>query len=723
VPLVLALAWVILTPLWGAEGPDAASTSKGPSVSPAATIRIDNTPAGHHADWWATFAAQYDPFQWMCEGTSPPLGRRGMNESWWTIERERVKKFNLQGIRMWFQIDWWEPYNDNDDPHHFEPDFSGFAVDSPRMQAVYRFLDLCQEAGVEVGLNFGWKLGQPTRSWLGGGWGNTGAPPRPGRGGAVPPADAAPRLVPGSNHIRDAEEHAESLIALLKYLKQVRKYTCITQLTFGNEHEYNYPDMYPAALRRLREEGLRDGLIVWGIETNRDMKLNLPYVGVVDTFTVHIYRRGVDWEREVNSYYDMLGPHGSRKGTTRRVWLSEFAFGGDDRYDHGLFITDALIGNANAGAYAIGAWRLSDQHLPDNLRTADGRDKFNTGLHEWGIWRWIPWMQRPRDVYWAASLMTRYIPRWSAIHKPQIEGDLKATCFKKDDDYTLVVLNSASAARQITVDFREGVGRAFYRHLYSPETLPQGPYDTIIPSDRTFADGRITDTLPPQSMALYTTIADFPQVEVSPTVGSGAAGNPIAFSARAISAGPGPHQFDWSVEGGAVNGTIDANGLYTPPAGTPAIEPVVIRARLRNAPRQPAFDGLAVVMFEGVPMDRPARPEIVLHRGVDEARGSPGPRQIFLGNEVPVGSVIQRSFSMTNLSDRPAEYTISTSVPWLKVAPMWGQIAPKAPAVNVNLTVDTTGLAPGRGHIGYVIIDSPRGLGRDVIDVYFMTAR
>ncbi|HEX2948991.1 MAG TPA: hypothetical protein VHV83_05405, partial [Armatimonadota bacterium] len=114
------------------------------------------------SDWWATLTAEYDPLQFMPESTSPNQGRRGMNESWWAVEQERVRKMGLHGMRLWFQIDWWEPTNDNDDPYHYAPDYSGFDIHGPRMESMYRFLDMCQKYNVAVQLDFGWKLDLPT---------------------------------------------------------------------------------------------------------------------------------------------------------------------------------------------------------------------------------------------------------------------------------------------------------------------------------------------------------------------------------------------------------------------------------------------------------------------------------------------------------------------------------------------------------------------------------
>ncbi|MGZ3425376.1 MAG: hypothetical protein ACXVCV_01950 [Polyangia bacterium] len=68
----------------------------------------------------------------------------------------------------------------------------------------------------------------------------------------------------------------------------------------------------------------------------------------------------------------------------------------------------------------------------------------------------------------------------------------------------------------------------------------------------------------------------FPDIAITPPVGVTRGGRSVQFHPPNI----GP--VDWSVEGGAANGFIDANGLYTPPARSLFNEPIQIHARQRS---------------------------------------------------------------------------------------------------------------------------------------------
>jgi hypothetical protein len=95
-----------------------------------------------------------------------------------------------------------------------------------------------------------------------------------------------------------------------------------------------------------------------------------------------------------------------------------------------------------------------------------------------------------------------------------------------------------------------------------------------------------------------------------------------------------------------------------------------------------------------------------------------------LGTAMPLATVKTLSFQMENWGSEPAPYTIETTVPWLTVSSRHGEIAPnKQQTVPITVTVDTTGLLPEHWYRGYIYIRSPRGLGQDILDVFFKTAK
>lgn len=72
----------------------------------------------------------------------------------------------------------------------------------------------------------------------------------------------------------------------------------------------------------------------------------------------------------------------------------------------------------------------------------------------------------------------------------------------------------------------------------------------------------------------------FPDVAIKPSVGVTRGGRSVQFSA------PFGTTVDWSVDGGAANGFIDGNGLYTPPSRSLFNEQLTIRARVRGGTQE-----------------------------------------------------------------------------------------------------------------------------------------
>src|SRR5690606_37044336 len=68
-------------------------------------------------------------------------------EDWQHVVR-RVKAMELKKFRVMALPQWYEPVNDNSDPH--TTDISKFTFDSPEMQSLYKVLDLAQEQNMEV---------------------------------------------------------------------------------------------------------------------------------------------------------------------------------------------------------------------------------------------------------------------------------------------------------------------------------------------------------------------------------------------------------------------------------------------------------------------------------------------------------------------------------------------------------------------------------------------
>lgn len=89
--------------------------------------------------------AEFDPHLW-----SQNIVMRGIDSTAWDTARRRVKQMGLKRMRVMVLPAWYEPANDNGDPH--AADMERFTMNSAEMESLYRVLDLAEECGATVTL-------------------------------------------------------------------------------------------------------------------------------------------------------------------------------------------------------------------------------------------------------------------------------------------------------------------------------------------------------------------------------------------------------------------------------------------------------------------------------------------------------------------------------------------------------------------------------------------
>jgi len=79
-----------------------------------------------------------------------------------------------------------------------------------------------------------------------------------------------------------------------------------------------------------------------------------------------------------------------------------------------------------------------------------------------------------------------------------------------DGNWSVLVVNSNSSARDITVTFSSAINKTLYRHLYNPNTVTPDANAGIMKSDlvKPNVTTSISDNLPAYSVAVYTSIPD-----------------------------------------------------------------------------------------------------------------------------------------------------------------------------------------------------------------------
>ncbi len=415
-------------------------------------------------------------------------------ESDWQYVVDRVTKMEIQKFRVMVLPPWYEPVNDNEDPH--VTDWSKFTFESPEMQSLYKVLDLAQEQDMEVciviwGCPTGVSLLDPNYAHV-----KRCFMSDPNKGGWI----SGPT---------DYDEWAESYAALIRYLIEEKGYTCINEITPMNEPDggplltsTEYIEMAKVLDARFKKEGLRDK-VRFNLSDNTDTRTfylidcaeNLQ--NVADIFNSHTYIFGYetpnqeiyDWERnnvEISAgagKRHLVGEFGSNQtvGATRQRDI--------DLYARGVLMTRLALNFFNAGAAGISYWSLIDQYY--------GKDADYQQMQQLGLWKYIKEAYRTdstyeriqqdyevRPQYHSYSLLTRFLKPGADIYPLDLGEDFAiGTAFQNENGkWTYVFANGTNETKHIAIN-NENVKGKFEVYRYEESSLPQN--DDLITASET----------------------------------------------------------------------------------------------------------------------------------------------------------------------------------------------------------------------------------------------
>lgn len=520
--------------------------------------------------------AEYDPFSLMEES----LGD-GFNDNWWEMEKHRIAKLKPDIVRVWYQMDWMEPTNDNNDAAVI--DWAGMQTNSPKMQAVYKVLDYLKSQNIDVMLIAGLAMTEENQSWLGF------------------PGLPRPELSAPTN----LAEWGEWVSATLQHLIQTKGYDNIKYVMSYNEPNLAsfatpanvskpnyYRDMYQAIHTRLTSDGIRPLVKLIGPDESGAANWTQYAVqqmnGVLDIYDGHAY--GQDYATLPNwlsARLNVVNPTG------KPFMITEFAgiANPDSRksYQYGVSVADLMVSGMRNKTSALLYWRFADQRLPKPLDFLDN--------NAYGLYRWMPIAATPNPSYYAFGLFSRYVEAHSEVLSTEsTDPDLHVTTVRlPDGNYSVFVVNSSMTAdKNVTIHFTSALHKKVQRHLYSEDVEPSANANTI-PADKHWSNvgSQFTDDLlPANSVAVYTTVPDETQVEITSADQSVTWGERIKFQACVLS---GIGGVKWSVLGGPEYGTISNGGVYHAPLSMPAMRQAIIKATSNVDPNVYSY---AVVRFE-----------------------------------------------------------------------------------------------------------------------------
>ncbi len=409
------------------------------------------------------------------------------------------------GLMEWSGCHWlrhavtitdWEPFNENQDPE--ETDWDGFTFNSENMNRHYTFLDQAEKRGIKVLLT-NWRLGA---RWL-------------------TSQDEKWILA----HPDNEDEFAESLAALVYYLKRIKKYQCVWALSLWNEPngdwayigpESDYPDsfwpLYLSVDKHLRRLGVRDEILLLGPDTSTGGKpehiieMLEKYGYILDIISDHDYSafRGERMDMSIRSYGNLIADLNEITEKELPFVIGEFgnygagsqAVDDDERVYSGAMSTVAyLMRMINQGASGLARWEF---HLyGDTWRNFGALTETDPD-----------YIFKPYGpVYYPHAITSRYVrPGWE-VRKTEIRGvndDICASALTSaENDITIMMLNDGKEERYVFLETDITLRNTILHHMSVTGPLPDGIklHENII-----FNQSGITIKLLPGSVTTLTSL-------------------------------------------------------------------------------------------------------------------------------------------------------------------------------------------------------------------------
>lgn len=497
--------------------------------------------------------------------------KQGYTRAHWEMDKKRIRMMRPKVARVWFQIDWMEKAK------------GIYSWESPEMLAFYEYMDALQGAGTEVELNFGWKIGREVQEWFS----------IPGTEGRI----SAPN---------DLDAYAASCSAALEELIERRGYTNVKYLAFYNEPnghwDYDapgdplayYAEMIRRVHQRLVADGRREWVKIWGpeeVDASGKWMHGMKDLAddFIDEYTFHIYGGSYEaFSNQIALRRDYVAP--------KRVGMTEFGWPGDDDSGWDSGFANYVVKAANEGVHSALIWQLN------GVWCEDPDEAVNTnGVYT--LWDSLTLGLEPKNSYYIASLLMRYIPAHSNVVLAEADdADVRVAAFTADSgDMTILLECKEGEAKELLIHLEEaGADRSWSTFVYKPAATREG--NAIIPSARRTGDpGAGIPSLPVDEgyqVVIFSTLEPQTQVEIAPVQHEVVAGETLQLSAQVIDNDGG---VVWSVAGAPeTHGRITQQGVYTAPQ---AQEEMLVAVRAESEADRGSF-GVALLRIVAKRADR-----------------------------------------------------------------------------------------------------------------------
>jgi hypothetical protein len=170
----------------------------------------------------------------------------------------------------------------------------------------------------------------------------------------------------------------------------------------------------------------------------------------------------------------------------------------------GIQVSEAILAIINAGVYSCGYWTFSDFPFPANGHRTN----------KWGLYHWEIDNYTTKPSYYCLGLLTKFFRGPSEAYSVISSDTLMRMAAVKNletGSRSIAVINRNDEPRILDLKMKPADGdKPFRKYLYDPENVPFNYFgDLQTYSEKiSLQNGSFRDTIPPQSLAVYTTAYD-----------------------------------------------------------------------------------------------------------------------------------------------------------------------------------------------------------------------
>lgn len=435
--------------------------------------------------------------------------REGYNEVYWELEKHHIQKAKPHAVRLWFQIDWVvetrEQYESGD-----------WQFDNPNMESVLKYCEAFRDEGVEVELNFGWKVGKKVQDWFAIG----------GLDGKYLEC-AAPA---------DLKNYGKACAATLEYLIIEKGMDNVKYLTFYNEPTYlngnvgydfachgdaavYWLGMLRYAYYYIQNSRVKDRVEIWACEESGTHTKWMEAANILapECFTRHsIHRYSLSYEAICKWYDNEIMPFSDGKP----VILTEFGNSSRSVISWEKNHINNILAGAERGVCGAFIWVMAGAPLVDPLNWMHASGKRGCADRSYEHWDFLPHCETLNEVgesLYEFNLLTHYVPNHSDVchaFSTYKNGDVRLNAFKYQGDVTVCVESRGEKENRLELTLDVAIDRPVYKYVYTRRKT--GEANLIVPMGEVFElkDGnRISDTLPNEyALVVYSTIKPIRQV-------------------------------------------------------------------------------------------------------------------------------------------------------------------------------------------------------------------